>query len=898
MGKQVVTKKGFSFLAFFLGLLLGIILIVGSIVGIIAFALFADLDSVFEVAGVKNEDEDGNIIYINTSEDGGVKNTFELINKLREMAGNVNALTLGEIEGLLPVTSSFVENIFDSISPYVVGLELDDVRAVQFSDFPDWLQDTVYSISPAVLLDTMGMSGTLADNILFKAMIYGSDADYVADADGNELVVWFDEYTLTDGEYTRSDGQILDPLFADHLVEEDGSYLLYFAMNDDCAYVLEKNDGAYVLTDGNYALYLSETAQLTGNYYNANGERITVTPITLATFIDGDPFAPLDKVYVSELIDGAGDAFLNVLGGITVGSILRGEIDSSITDDIALTDLMKIKVSDPIMPSIAFGVNGLKEISGDLYSGSYTVEGVTYVCYAETNNDVIKYVYYYDENGAEVEIPSATLGELNNNFNTQDIMDSFLLENLLDVNVDGKIVMYLTYSVTELTPAEDAVYDYTGTYHYKNEENVACTKAAYITVDADGNVTGVYFDEDCTEIYGGTTVSGVSEQLNGLTSSLKLKDVMTIDPDDKVMLKLGEYVIDDVSAGIDELTLDDFITARETVSDDGSKLDAIIMYMVYGVSDIEYAGEANYAYTGIYHGDDGDSSVYIAVTNGEVKGVYADAECTINVEATRVNDVSDRISSLTNDLTIGQLIDIDEDNTVLKAVAGSTISNLSDAVAQISINKLYADQIYELYSQTVNGETAYYAVATAYKSGTQYYTVEVSDSGEGESVIIITTTTVEEENFADGTYYVEVESDGGLFKVTEVTFSTEYIYYNEDGELINGDGKLTALDGGEYYTYGKATAFWKLLLYVNADEDSDNTTEKVYFVNSMTDMIDNISGNIQSATLRELDEAGIVVFENKNNLNKEMTVTEDGEPVKKLLGEFTLNELIAYIVKI
>ena len=69
------------------------------------------------------------------------------------------------------------------------------------------------------------------------------------------------------------------------------------------------------------------------------------------------------------------------------------------------------------------------------------------------------------------------------------------------------------------------------------------------------------------------------------------------------------------------------------------------------------------------------------------------AEVIEEVKGTAVRDISARASDITNDMTLGQLIDV-SGNKILGMVADSTISGLSEDINGLAVNQLYADNIY------------------------------------------------------------------------------------------------------------------------------------------------------------------------------------------------------------
>ena len=116
-------------LAFFLGFLLAFILLVGSVVGVVFFALNFKLDKLSA-----NKDSEGNYLFINADpENGGVGTVLDLIGKVSEMSKGYSNLTVGEIEELLPVMGSLTSKIESELNNYVT-LQDGELQAVKLGE--------------------------------------------------------------------------------------------------------------------------------------------------------------------------------------------------------------------------------------------------------------------------------------------------------------------------------------------------------------------------------------------------------------------------------------------------------------------------------------------------------------------------------------------------------------------------------------------------------------------------------------------------------------------------------------------------------------------------------------------------------------------------------------------
>lgn len=356
---------------------------------------------------------------------------------------------------------------------------------------------------------------------------------------------------------------------------------------------------------------------------------------------------------------------------------------------------------------------------------------------------------------------------------------------------------------------------------------------------------------------------------------------------------LGDMTVGDLLNGADfgdkvqSLTLDSFV--KVDLNDGFSTTDTILAYVVYGVTDIEKSdgsiGGKEYTHTCAYNTLDGEKikPCYLRTENGQIVEVFkiADDGSAEEIKGTSVNDISSRAEGLTHDLTLGEIIDV-SGNKILEMIADSTIDGLSEDINGLAINELYADSIYA--SASGNEETAlkYLAVSPSTQpskavnciSGYIYY---VKD---GENYVLASTTG-KLTAFEDGKEYY-------TFGEGKIMFDKSYVYYDADGNVLNkgtDDAGKAETFAENLYTYGAANAMWKLLLYSDGSETA-------FSVNGITRMIDNVSQNIKSTTMYELNEAGIVDM--SNVVDREIKV--EGDYKGHTIGELTLDQLLDYFV--
>lgn len=354
---------------------------------------------------------------------------------------------------------------------------------------------------------------------------------------------------------------------------------------------------------------------------------------------------------------------------------------------------------------------------------------------------------------------------------------------------------------------------------------------------------------------------------------------------------LEDMTVGDFLEGVDftdkvnALSLSSFINVTLTAGRPEPS-EAILAYIVYGLSDITETAEGEYSHTCIYNAIDGEKlqPCYIKTENGKITGVFYDGE---EIEGTKVAQISKRTNGIMNDLTIGQIIDV-SGNKILSMMGGSTIASLADDINGLAVNELYAENIYSASTDVPEENIQRYLAVTeiqkaeGFRAGWIYYLLK---DGKYE----LASTTGKLEKFEEGVEYYTC-GEG------KILFDAAYIYYGADGKILNkgqeNAGKVTAFEEN-LYTYGAANAMWKLLLYSGG-------SEVAFSVNGFMKMIDNVSENIESATIYELDEAGIIDM----SANKDSVITIHGpnpetDPYGKKIGELTLEQLLdffSYIV--
>ena len=622
----------------------------------------------------------------------------------------------------------------------------------------------------------------------------------------------------------------------------NGSYH-YFDENDEehiydariYTKAAEEGGGADIVS---YVEYLSGTEWVRAGGTTVDGTADQIGRLTSALTIG-------DVVTVTE-DDGR---LMNKLAGYKIDEI------SDAIDELYLSDAIDVDPEEDIMLYVAFGVTdaydtGTTDQNGmPVYKGTYhpldgsAEKDVTLVLDKVTAEDgTTSYIVVgiEDETGAEIE--GTTLNGTGDRVG--QLTEDMAITAFVDIDPDSAIMLYIGYGVYG---AED---DGNGAITAKWKDETGAERKVIITYTSEEGVktiTSVEFEDDGTAVEG-TKIADIGARVENLTEDLTIGDVVEIGEDDsRLMHKLANYKIAEISKAMDELYLSDAI--------DVDPDEAIILYVAFGVTDAYDTGTTDEngmpVYMGTYHPLDGSAEKDVTLVLEEVTDeggatsyiVVGMKDASGKIEGTTLNGVGERTGQLTKDMTIGSLVEIKDNDRILSLVADSTIAELSTTITNISVQDMYADEIYGVWKE-VTFTTLPDEDSEEY--GYLYYTLEDGKYvlvGNGDDIV------------ANTTYYTR----GDVWK--EVTFTNlptegspeyDYLYYTlEDGKYVlvgNGDA-LKA--GTTYYTRGKAKGIWYLLLYSNGKEEN-------YTVNELGDMMTNATTNMMESSLQDFKDAGII----------------------------------------
>ena len=912
-GSKVIT----AVIAFLLGFIFAILVQLGAIFGVVFFVTNADLDTIFNTIGIRNKDDDGNYIYINTdSNNGGAKNLAELIALLRgylssdgsSMDYPVLGKSVGDISELLPIIQ---KTLADKLYPVINGyadVDWEKFESTSLSELPQFLNEVMMDIRPAVLLSKMGMNGLVGDdaNPLVNALLAGAEYEYAYTESELKFPVYYDNYVYNEtlNEYFRDEaveGQQAYPsnldkeLLYDSETHNEGGdriYRLYFIpctfnggeisdpvlsdseetiYSEDTTFFAvryDEEEDKYVLDTSNDFIYLKEyglhNIDRTGNfYYDNEGNELQIYPVTFRSFSDPDEvFKPLYCTRITEIMDG--DIIPALFGRHSVGELLDDKIDiDECVNDLPLVDVITIDPEESMMAYIGFGLTNVKAVEGedDLYTARIDIDGVPTSCFVssklkgEPARRTVARVWYVveGENGepVEIDVPGTKVKEVSG------MATSMEMNALLDVKASDAIMCYIGYGLFNVIPEKGKGYTHVGKCDVVTEEGTV-EKDVFIATDKNGIITDVWYpDGEQTVRVGGTKVNKVSTRITELTNRLALPDVIDIKADQKITVYIG--------------------------------------YGITGVNKVEDAEGLDYTHTGSYTpaGADEPVTCYMATDeNGKITSAWYMVDGAKKyIVGTPIKKTPEKIETISEDLTLADVMNISKDDKILWALRDSKINKIGENVGKLKINQVLKDEdikksaiLRQLANKTIDD------LATAIDE-IPIQSIYIKEIYGLESDLELPKKVEESDEYQEDVLYFtyDAEKDEYRYVNPKPADPEEAEGYNEDTYGVLTKEQFDAMRSQGLYTYGKAKGMWKLVLMKK--DNGGIKREKVYTLNNLHNMILTCAANIGNASLKDLKEAGIISTSD-DDLGR--TVVWNGG--SKELGLMSLEELITAVL--
>lgn len=1020
-------------IAFLLGFLFALIVLFGSIFGIGYVVATTDINKVLSVFGLENvngeydenDPDSDKYNYINADQ---APNLYKLVTEIIAMANDgLGEINLDRIDALAPITDTvldygykFIDGVVDFDKPYFEGVPLTSII--------DCVKNSMFYVHTGKITQTLNSeAGTeidLSEVPIAGFMIDGIETEYASVSGKGEdfrLPVFFDYY-INDGSaigYGRTvavDGVAAYPdnlkddlayIQETTLTNEDGNklYRVHYVPCkvtptgiEEAEYITKKitvedpnvtftKDGEtvklkYVFTvleygadtdfiavkpndeDGVEKFSLDFNAIMDSknsnpnadasnryvgysyyeayarNYYEGPSEReenemiygvktinhinffhdnagnvVEYDPLLVADLMI-DVMETLNHVPVWNVVNASqGKMVRDIFGDTSLGDVLNQNVNfNELIDGLKISSFINnVDPDDKVMSFLVYNLTDVKKGADGTYTATY-----------DKNGDKIP-VTVKVEGGKIVSVKDASGKTLKGNTvaDISNITNDLTLDVFMDVKADDPIMMYLGYGVSDVYEVKGQDYAYVG----MDENN----RPVHIFVNEDGTVDKI--ETESGMVLSGTDINGVSDRVNGITDVLALPDFIDVDPEESILSYIGygiydveanagingdkdyqytatydkngtpvtAYIATETKAGKTKITsvwtddgnvsgtkINDVSDRLDTITDvltidefmDIKPSDSIMAYMGYGVNKCtaqtgtDSLGNA-YDYTAKYTPAGATEPVdcYIK-TNADgfaESAWYIEGGVKKTVKGTKIGAVPDRISDLQNTLTIGELIEVtDESSMILKAIQDTTIGGLDERIDTLTVSDVLDDT--QIKESSVLSQLKHAHIT---ELGTKIDEVLIQRIYSKE-IYGIDGDPIKADTFNSEYLYYEKDADNGfaLTKIGCTEGMDETAYDNALGKLTQEQWEKAVSEGKDFYTYGEAKGMWKLILYRTLDDKTK--TEKAYTINNFNNMVNSCTTTVYNSTLGELRAAGIISVEESSLDKKIKVVTSNG----------------------
>lgn len=680
-GSKVFT----GVISFILGFLFAIIVEVGAIFGVYWFVMSKDINTVLAAVGIDNTGDK----YVNTNkDDGGVTTVKELLSSINGLVFENGELAIlnkkiSDIDHLIPATGLVLDKVYGMLGGYI---ELDEeaFENTEMTGLAQVLVDGVMYAHTAKLLTKLNVEAVTGDeaNTLVKSLLMGAEAEYATvyygeapvaeggatdggtEGEGGEepvtfkLPVFYDNYIYNEiSGYSRdaeasSVGGVSN--FPDNLAGKEDVFLKEIVAEKQA-----DSESGEAQSTKTYRLYYVPCRVTDTGIEEAEYKTVEhVIPITTGDKTKNYKFTvtefgeDTDFIAVQQGADGN-----YVLDYNAIYASKNTSAESTVNDRYVGYSYYEPYARNYYYENIEKDEAGsvtvceLKTYCGANYFRNNAGEIVEYdpLLLIDIMNDpfspldtvlVTEVVGKDNELAADV-FGTTTLGALmRGEVDFDKLVDDMPLSAFVgNVHHDNQLMCNIVYKLSAMTPNGD------GTYSAIYDKDGAAEQPVTVTISENGNIVDVYSE-------GGTKLEGAKVgSIAKLADEITIAALMDVKPDDAVMTYIGYGV-----TGAEEEAGTTDYTDEENV-----------------------AQSLAYTHTGVCHIDQGDGTTvekpcYISTrtaADGKVtvdKVWYVEGGKPVFVPSTSVNNISSRIDTITDYLTLPAFMDIDPEEAVVTYV--------------------------------------------------------------------------------------------------------------------------------------------------------------------------------------------------------------------------------------
>jgi len=850
MAKIKVRRGGGLFgklIALILGILIGIVAGIGGLAGGIYYAI--SIPKIRDILGLV-EGMTGDIpaedyvtdTYLDKSLLNAIMDSSTVIGGI---AGGGN--TFGDLTAISPYVNELSNTITTTLSNYGIKITNEEFLAMSVPDVGPYLQTQIGNIAIPALLSLAGQTPT-PDNKIMCAFLYGKEH------------VVYEIATADDGSKT------IELLPLTYLLQDDGTFT-------------DWKDNVYSVSDS--TTWSNEDGTILIKEESAKSENGEIDYV-YAVYENKDDTSTLKYRLAPKADDeNAFEAYANdekqIHVGMTINDLMQGTDMMAILNDMELGALLELDASsDSLMLNLAYGEDGWKITDGVLevttdspmtvydltQNGSDIVKDMSIgsLLGLDASSDPLMLSLAYGKKGTDYDVVDGELKVLTATPKTikdltengSDIVKDMALGSLLGLDASSDSLML------NLAYGEDG---------WKITDGVleVTTDSPMTVRDLTDGGTDMIGDMTLASVLGldKNNASSISRTMKALAFGSEGEDYDMVD--NKIVMKEGkkEATINDLKSDdtINRLKIGDLIEITETSP---AVLKALENSSLSSLSDdinglvINDVIEINESSSQILKTLDGTpiNSLASKIDSLKLEDVMViDSSSPLilqNLTGTPVANLGTRI----NELTLDQMIPGVSDNPILSHMSDSTINTLSDDLDHLTVQQIFDKDVYKsviIYKDASD--------VTVYEYDKKYFT--------------------------DTAFSVPYTGDVSALTEVEYYFldkNGKRLYYNDVNETYYTTDNFVSGTESERVLVGT----WKYLL---GEKQSDGTFKDTpCAITHVPDLIGHMTENIQSASLSDLSNDGILVFDESTAgiLDKKIKNDSTGNKV----GDYTIIELI------
>lgn len=849
MEQEVKIKKKHNWWKYLLSFIFGFIFAIGGLAGsLVIVGTQISSKDVMNMIGV-NPDE-----YLTETYQG--KSIYTIIMELA--SGKMNFNSLGSIREITPYVDTLVSTINENVEKYLgFTFDTETLYSTDFSNIGDYLYN---SVTDGVKLDFILNVNSSSEKIL-QYLSYPKKDDGTYDYDNPRSIS-----TLMDSEATN---ELINNIKVSDVMDVGTS-----SDNGNIIYLL-KDSKVFDIQNDLMDLKLYQLLNIKPEDYGTTEKLYGVLCFQGKTTTDADGKTIYDTNYARSISD-----------------LTSSEGQTALVNDffdVPLEDLVDVTESSGVLYNLrSLSINELSAGEIDKIALEDLVPGWEKPADGEedTRQNIIKFLGKYsiaDFGDLESIINTATLGDLLGEDGVEEPFSNLLDMTISDLKSGTDLTIGKIYGIPEGTTENTGGWDYV-IFNLRNEKlsdfaNNMSTYTLSTFIEIDSNSSSIL------KALKDATLSNIDETINTMELCTILGYELAEDGKyykdgvecPTILATLMDCTINTVSDRISNLTIGDLglgddialLSALKNakLTELGTEIKKLTMKDLLGITEQDMQDNKILAYiaNGTLNEDD-DNYLFNLINNMTLGDVLSIDESSNKLLQSLATCKIDELGSKIETLKLSDMIDIETDpnasgySQIMYALKDCTLNNISDKIKTLKLSEMMTIET-DPTSANYNQLLVALKDETLDTIGTRLKTLTIADVFDSETL----------------------SSNKFLKCIDSTTLITDV-----GNAMVNL--KFTDVFSDEIYdTEGNVKSTWKYLLKdpetgtihteytLGGDGDGNEQSD-------MSDMINNMSGNIQNATLQDLYDDGFITLSDPSVLNKKLGFVT--------LGSMTIAQLI------